>query len=265
MDDFLDFRKISDVRINMECEIIQEDGKKITGIIAQIISRNDDPRGLLVILKNGHSGRINKITNSLESIKNRILTETHTSENKICFLEPVMQDEQIPHTVQAFLNSKGGHLYIGIFDNGKTELEKFVGLSDEKKIIEKEMIDEGELKLGEELSWLKFLDIYVDRIEKKLRKVLSSEDNLGPLIEYNLISINEKYILEINIKPSKTPVFYKHLSKKNKPKQFEIFYNNEKISSMELDDFYYRDGSSKIPIRSFENFYIYFKNRFIQQ
>lgn len=263
MKDFIDIRKISDVRLEMECVILMDNRKRSTGIIDFIRSKKDEPDGLYVVLKNGDSGNIIKITNSTESIKNRILSESHTSENKLNFYEPVMQDEQIPHTVQAFLNGNGGYLYIGVFDDAKTESEKLVGLSTEKKILEEKLIQERKLESGGKVTWLKFEDLYVDEIEKKLNKTLSSETNFGPLIKYKMRSIDDINILELNIKQCPTPVFYKHLNKKNKIKQFDIFFNNEKVTSRELDDFYYRDGSKKEPIYTFEEFYQYLKNRFM--
>lgn len=263
MESFIDPTKISDVRNGLECEILLEDGAKSIGIVDYIRSKNDDANGLYVILENGDSGNIIQILNSIHATKKRILSESHTSENKKNYYEAIMQDEQIPHTVQAFLNSEGGYLYIGVYDDAKTESEKFVGLSDEKKILEEKLIEEKKLEHGKELTWRKFEDLYVTEIEKKLSNILACEKYLGDLVNYEMKLINEVHILEINVKSCNKPVFYKHLNKNNKNKQFDIYFNNEKITSREFDDFYYRDGSSKLPINTFEEFYKYMKSKFI--
>ena len=263
MNNFIDITKISDIRNGLECEILLEDGNKSIGIIDHIRSKNDDDNGLYVILENGDSGNIIQILNSIHAAKKRILSESHTSENKLNYYEPVMQEEQIPHTVQAFLNSEGGYLYIGVRDDAKTESGKFVGLSNEKKILEEELIKDKELESGEELAWGKFEDLYVTAIEKKLSTILACEKYLGDLIRYEMKLINEVYILEINIKSCQSPVFYKHLNKNNNNKQFDIYFKNERVTSREFDDFYYRNGSSKLPIKTFEEFYKHMKNKFM--
>ena len=108
----------------------------------------------------------------------------------------------------------------------------------------------------------KIEDHFVSDIEYVLTKYLKSETSFGPLLDYDFPIVDGKKILEINIKSSAKPVFYKHLSSNNREKQFQIFYNNEKQFERILDDFYYREGSHKEPITTFEEFLRYSNEHF---
>jgi hypothetical protein len=258
---FIDFTKIDEIRLEMTVEVKTVDGLTSIGTIVEILSKNDTPEGLNVLLDNGDSGNIIKIVNSLDYIKKRILTETHNSENKFGFYEDVMRNEVIPKTIQSFLNSDGGYLYLGVFDDGKNAKEKLIGLASEKKILEDHLIKTKKMNPDENLSDEKFQDYYVSDIENTLEKLLVSDTNFGPLLEYEFRIFDGVFILEINIKRSDFPVFYKHWSKKNKEIEFDIFENGEKITTRKLDYFAYRDGSRKVPVDTFENFYKFLKKK----
>ena len=60
-----------------------------------------------------------QVINSIEIIKNRIMREDQYTENKSRFGEDIMRHNVIPKTIQSFLNSEGGYLYIGIGDTGE--------------------------------------------------------------------------------------------------------------------------------------------------
>lgn len=261
----VDTTKISDIRIGMTVKINLQNKPNTfsVGKIYEIISKNDDPTGIVVSLENGDIGNVTEVINSPEIIKERILaTESHNSENKLNFYEPVMKDKVIPLTIQSFLNSDGGYVYIGIYDDGKTPTETFVGLQEDRKILEDALIKSQKLKFGEKLSDTKFMDIFRSDIEKTLDKFLACDENIGSLIDFDFPIIDEVMILEINVTSSPSPVFYKHKSRNNKEINFEIYENGKKIGDRRLDEFYYRDGSRKTRTETFEDFYKYFKNRF---
>lgn len=259
--------KISDIRKEMTVKIIKQDNlnSHSIGKIAEVISKTDDLNGILVLLENGDSGHIVEIINSVEIIRERILsTESHNSENKLNFYEPIMKEKVIPLTIQSFLNSNGGYVYVGIYDDGKTPSETFVGLKEDKKFLEDELIILEELKSEEKLSDMKFKDIYRSDIEKTLDRFLVSDENLGSLIDFNFPVIDGVMILEINITRSDSPVFYKHKSRNNKEINFEIYENGKKLGDRKIDEFYYRDGSRKVRIDTFEEFYTFLQNNFQQ-
>jgi len=260
----VDTTKISDIRIGMTVKINLQNKPNAfsVGKIYEIILKNDDLAGIVVSLENGDIGNVTEVINSPEIIKERILaTESHNSENKLNFYEPVMKDKVIPLTIQSFLNSDGGYVYIGIYDDGKTLTETFVGLQEDRKILEDTLIKSQKLKLEEKLSDTKFMDIFRSDIEKTLDKFLVCDENIGSLIDFGFPIIDDVMILEINVTSSSSPVFYKHKSRNNKEINFEIYENGKKIGDRRLDEFYYRDGSRKTRTETFEDFYKYFKNR----
>ena len=104
-------------------------------MVYKVLSEKDDPKGVIVILENGKKGHVIQIVNSAEIIKRRILSENQYSENKEVFGAPVMKTKVIPQTIQSFLNSEGGYLYIGIKDTGTLE-ERLVGLTFDRETIE---------------------------------------------------------------------------------------------------------------------------------
>lgn len=263
-----DVTKLSDIRTELIVEIRLDlnSNENRVGEVHKINSLTDDPNGIHVMLKSGHEGYVIRVLNSPEIIKKRIMqTEAHNSENKEGFYEPVMRFEVIPKTVQSFLNSDGGYLYIGIFDPGETEEERIIGLSEDREIIKQ--------KLQSEFTETKFQDKLRSDIEDSLEKFLISEKNFGPLIDYDFPVIDGKTILEINIRRCSRPVFYKHWTKSNKEMNFKIMitgsllnglkYENDKILfERRLDNFYYRDGSRKRETETFEEFLEYYNVHF---
>ena len=230
-----------------------ESNEQSTGIVSSIVSRVVNTNGTSVFLTNGDMGNVLEITNSPEIIKERIKSETNYSENKEGYFENVMRYEVIPKTIQSFLNSNGGFLYIGIHDDKPTIEEKIVGLVEDRKFLEK---SKGVL------SFQKFEDELRSDIENVLARLLKSDAELHSLIEYRLWDIDGKEILEIEMKRSPEPVFYKNLSRNQKEIKFEIFSSGSKISERCLDEFYVREGSHKKPYETFEQFRKYMKDHF---
>jgi len=247
-----DVTKLSDIRTEMYVKIKTRENEIIEGKIHTVVSKNDDPNGILVFLENGQRGNILEIINSKEKIKERILSETQNSENKLNYYEEVMSQDVIPKTIQSFLNAVGGYLYIGIDDDAPAG-EKIVGLDIDRH--------EKESKEGK-LSDDKFKDLLRSDIEKMLDRLLSCNSSLGPLLSFDFLIIDGKMILEIDIKRSPEPVFYKHISRNNKEIEFGIFINDKRFTGRRLDDFWHRDGSRKKLCETNEEFYDYLRRQF---
>lgn len=260
----IDVTKLLDIQVGIYVKIkLIKKNNFSTGKVREVISKEDNLNGVIVLIDTGDIGHVLDIINNPNLIKTRILdTESHNSENKLNFYERVMQEKSIPQTIQSFLNSNGGYLYVGIYDEGNTISEKFRGLNEDKKLCEKKILKEKKLEPGQKLSDVKFMDEFRSDIEKTLDKFLTSDIPIGSLIEFEFPIIEEVLILEITIKKSPSPFFYRSLSKSNKPKIFQIYENGEKITERMLDTFYYRDGSRKIRIETFEQFHKFLKNRF---
>lgn len=253
--------KISEIHEEMFAEIINNSGKKCSGKIHEIKSKSDDPEGIIVLLKTGDEGHLLSIQNSHDHIRERIISESHFSDNKENFLEPIMHDEEIPQTVQSFLNADGGYLYLGIKDDAETEKEKYVGLESEKKILEDRLIKSRKLEPGKTLSQGKFEDKYQSEIEDALKKFLEYDFRLSDFVSYKFYSFFDKTILEIFIKSAPSPVFYCTGGVKNKQREYDIFLGGKRLTSRRLDVFYVRDGSSKTQYETFEEFYNFVKDK----
>ena len=247
--------RLSDVHIgvNAKISLLSNPNDFVEGIVYRILSETDDPQGIAVVLENGKKGRTVQIINSIDIIKHRIMSENQYSENKAAFGEDVMKHEVIPKTVQSFLNSEGGYLYIGVKDTG-TLAERLIGLDFERQVIE--------TSKGEKLSDDKFLDYLEMEINDVLTKYLSSDVAIGPLISITFPIVEGIQILEIHITKSSSPFFFKQMTRKNALKRFELKFNNESSGQRYLDDFYVRSGGKKKLLETHEEFYNYAKNQF---
>ena len=244
--------KLSDVRPGMYVKIKTRNNETSEGKINSIRSKEDNPEGILVFIDNGKLGNIIEIINSIDKIKERILSETQNSENKSNFYQPVMQYEVIPKTIQSFLNANGGYLYVGVKDDAPPE-EKIIGLNNDRKILEK--------RYGK-LSDDKFKDQFRSDVEKTLDKFLTSDASYGPLLDFDFPVFDGKMILEINVTRCPAPVFYKCLNRNNKETVFEIHLNGNEVTRRRLDEFHYRDGSRKKHCETFEELYSYISQHF---
>lgn len=254
----VDVTKLSDIFVGMTVKIKVLHKNNITfGMVYEIVSKKDDPDGIIVLINSGLYGHILSVHNVIDEIKERIMkNESHNSENKENFYEPIMREHVIPATVQSFLNSDGGYLYIGIFDAGTTPSEKFIGLGEDREYVRQKFLRSGKLEPTETLTDTDFFDEYQSDIEKTLDKHLTSDNPLGPLIDYNFPKIDDVTILEMTIRNSPNPVF------SNNPQDYQLYQNGKKVGkNRKLDNFYYRDGSRKKPIETFNEFFKYLKDR----
>ena len=220
------------------------------GTVYEILSQTDPPR---VRLLNGDTGYVVRIINSEVKILQRIMNEDQNTENKECFGEEIMRNKVIPQTVQSFLNSEGGRLYIGVKDTGELN-DRLVGLN-----YDFEMLDSSN-KTNDRLC-----DLLKMQIINSLDKYLHSEMSLGELVNVEVVSVREVQLVEVRIKKSPVPWFYRHISKNGKVKQFEICINGKQVQQRALDDFYIRQGNGKKILDTHEKFYTYIKAHYQNQ
>ncbi len=236
----------------VEISLVSNPGKTSNGIVFKVLTTKDSyPK--TVILRNGDKGVVHRIINSTDIIKERIMNEGQHTENKENFGEKVMQSEVIPQTIQSFLNSDGGHLYIGVKDSGEIN-ERLIGLEYDFRWIDGyENMDNDKLcdKLGM-------------RIMAALNKYLTSTENIGDLVRIQFIEIEETQIAEIAVDRSPQPWFFQPLSRNKKPKKFDLFYDGQKIQELALDYFYIRVGGAKSLIETHKEFYEYARDHFIK-
>lgn len=253
----MDVTKLSNIQVGMIVKIKVLHKNKITGgKVYEIFSKDDNPDGIIVLITSGLYGHVLSVHNMIDEIKERILkNESHNSENKENFYEPIMREHVIPATVQSFLNSNGGYLYIGIFDAGTTPSEKFLGLGEDKEYVKQKFLKSGKLQPSETLSDTDFFDEYQSDIEKALDKHLISDNPLGKLIDYGFPKIDGVTILEMAIRNSPNPVF------DNKPEEYQLYQNGQKVGTRKLDNYYYRDGSRKVPVENFQKFFKHLKDK----
>lgn len=226
---------------------------RVEGNVEYVISEHGQ-NPVQVALRDGSSGTvIATLGNSDEVIRRRILSENQYSENKEIFGEPEMRSGVIPKTVQSFLNSEGGHLYIGIRDTGSLQ-ERLAGIYGDFDLIKKDWKAEETDKMCDELKL---------RIKASLSKYLVSEAQLGPLIEMDFPSVCGVMILQIKIDKSKKPWFYKNLNRSGNEMKFQLSYKKIQCGERTLDGFYIRDGNGKKRLDTLREFYEYAKDRFI--
>ncbi len=234
----------------VEIILLSDPRKTSTGRVSHILV---DPTSnkITVLLDNGDKGRVIQIMNSEKIIEERIMYEDQYTENKANFSEKVMSTMVIPKTVQSFLNSDGGYLYIGVGDTG-TLTERLIGLdydfshiTDHKNKSNYTLCDELERKIMDALD-----------------KYLDSDTALGSLVNIRFVYVLEVQIIEIKIKSSTKPWFFRNLNKANKPLKFVISSNDTEKHERVLDDFYIRQGGSKKMLSTHREFYTYVLDHF---
>ena len=204
-------------------------------------------------LVSGDTGQVVKVINSEQKILQRIMTENQYTENKEKFGEEVMRNRVIPQTVQSFLNSEGGYVYIGIKDTGKTN-ERLVGLDYDFKLVDSTDRSNDHL-----------CDVLQRKIMDSLDKHLHSEAALGQLVRIEIVEVQSRQVIEVRIQRSPAPWFYHHAAKSGKPKQFDVCYEGKLLQKRTLDDFYIRQGNRKKMLDTHEKFYTYAKTHFWNQ
>lgn len=221
--------------------------RREVGTICHILSHKDS----LVRLVSGDTGHVTNILTNPRIIEERIMCEDQYTENKQNFSQNVMREVVIPKTVQSFLNSQGGYLYIGIQDNGDLN-ERLVGLD-----YDFSMIDDYTNLPNDKLC-----DILERKIMDALDKYLESDASLGSLVRVGFIRVRGVQIAEIRILKSPEPWFYKNLQKSNKPKVFEHKSQSGTVTQRRVDDFYIRHGGGKKLLETHRQVCQYVKNNF---
>ena len=217
------------------------------GTVCHILSHKD----LLVRLVSGDVGYVTNIPVDPANIQERIMCENQYAENKKNFSPTIMREDVIPKTVQSFLNSQGGYLYIGVQDNGDLN-ERLVGLD----------YDFNMIKDSANLPNDKLCDILERSIMSTLDKHLESDVSLRPLVQVGFIRVHGVQIAEIRIRKSPEPWFYKNLTKNGKAKVFEHKSNDGAVMQRRMDDFYIRFGGSKKLLETHRKVCQYVRNNF---
>jgi len=258
----IDTTKLSNIYPSLTVKINVKDQFPETeiGKIVIVKSISDDPNGIEVSIEGGIIGNVIEVINSPEIAKEKIIHETHYAENKEGFTESVMKDEVIPKTIQSFLNADGGSLFLGVIDDPNAGEEKIIGLTEDRTYYESE---EGQM------SDEKFMDKLRSDLEDSLTKNLRSRTSFGKLLDYVWHDIDGKMILEIIIKSSDSPFFYKNFSKKKTEMVFDIGVTKNNSftlhSQRKIDDFYIREGSRKKLVHTMEDFTTYFYDHFLNR
>jgi hypothetical protein len=136
---------------------------------------------------------VNKMLNSLNLLNDsdKILSLIRDGESKTLeFKETLSKNirtnqkdkemqKAVLKTIVGFLNTEGGILLIGVNDNGSVEG------------IEKDFFEKN--------------DVYLKHVHNLIRDQIGEQ--FFPLIDYNIILINDKKIVRVDCKKSKTPVY----------------------------------------------------------
>lgn len=262
----IDVTKLSNFKEDMAATL--RNGNR--GLIYEINSLHDDPKGIVVTLYDGdHDHVIFLSADKDEQIKDDIGAEGQHTENKDSFYsDERMQNKVIPLTIQSFFNSEGGRLYIGVQD-GWVDGDPLQGLDFEMGCLRETKQKDKEKKCKKEkkifdvnlfkYSFADFRDDYEMAIRGKVTKWLRSSAELNPLLHFKFPNIDGTSILQITVEPSTKPVFFKNWNAENKEIECQIPLLNEK-KSRKLDTFAYRTGNSKDYCETSESFFNYCVN-----
>jgi len=262
----IDVTKLSNFKKDMAATL--RNGNR--GLIYEINSLQDDPKGIVVTLYDGDHDRVIFLSaDNDQQIKDDIGAEGQHTENKDSFYsDEIMQNKVIPLTIQSFFNSEGGRLYIGVQD-GWVDGEPLQGLDFEVDYLRKDKQKNEEKKCKKEkktfdldsfeYSFADFRDDYEMAIRDKVKKWLSSSAELETLLTFKFPKIDGTSILQITVAPSTKPVFFKNWNGENKEIECQIPLLNEK-KSRKLDTFAYRTGNRKDYCETSESFFNYCVN-----
>jgi len=146
----LDCTKLSEIKLGMIAQIMDLDDELVEGEITYIISKYDNPNGIMVKIKEGQKGNVKKILNVTVEHKTKtlsdemiLLPESWKLEYKRTFKPHNLDEEKrwIPSfnvykAVAGFANAEGGRLVIGVEDI-KNEPLKITGLKYDFSFIQK--------------------------------------------------------------------------------------------------------------------------------
>ncbi|MBT6646881.1 MAG: ATP-binding protein [Thaumarchaeota archaeon] len=146
----IDITKLSEIKLGMIAQIIDLDDELVEGEIIHIISKYDNPNGIMVKIKEGPKGNVQKILKVTveHSDKNLsdemiLLPESWKLEYKKSFKPNFFDvDKQwinsfnVFKAIAGFANAEGGRLVIGVEDV-KNEPLRITGLSNDFEYIQK--------------------------------------------------------------------------------------------------------------------------------
>ena len=231
-------------------KIRTEEGENVFGVVNEILTQlAHDPNGIYLKLESGEIGNCIEIVQTKTEIESNLLVIQMNKDLKadegqyIEFKEtfgaptnPMAQATQfdskiifsVGKTVQAFANTGGGTLYIGIKDRVKT-LE---GLNRDIALLGRENKDADALEI---------------EIKSKLRKFFSRENKIFEFVDVRIIQYQGKDVCIVRVEPSDFP-----------------FCLTSKHTGSEKDYFYVRIGNSS-EMYTANQFFDYWLKRKINQ
>lgn len=216
----------AEIKKGIKVEILTRDKKNITGIVDEIGTKKNE-RGIMVLLKSGEVGRVQKIIGEKKESEAEKLVKKGESYNREFKAEALWSlnytNQQISesksndlHTfkhkaskviiarsIAALMNSQGGNLILGVKENKNSGFE-IIGI---EKDIEK-------LKAqGKEFSTDGYKRMIIDDIIRAYFpfKIYNS---LNEHIQFNFEEINNKLVCNIKINPSRSKIFLNLESRK---------------------------------------------------
>lgn len=239
----------------VEIALAADPKNRTEGRVLQVLE-NGDPANVEVLLTDGSRGIVIKVIDSEEIIQERIMHEDQFTENKENFASDIMRFDVIPKTVQSFLNSLGGRLYIGVRDQGSLK-ERLVGIKPDIDLMRKNDKSLSGADPDEKLR---------DRLELNimgaLNRHLSSDVDIGPLVKIRFPTVCGVQIIEVAIKRSPSPWFFMHVTNRGRPKEYRLSYDGEPGTKRFMDDFYIRRGNGKTLLHTHKEVYDYIKTHY---
>ena len=203
----LDLRDRDSIYAGLSVKLITDEGEEVGGIVKKILTLTKfDFKGVYVELKTGQRGHVTEVIESeSERDVRRLIAKFYSDtasdidegdylEFKETFAFNASRSDNEPDktlmkvagkTVQAFANSKGGTLYIGIQDRTKVKM----GLERDYSVLKRNKDADG-------------LEI---AIRDKLEKFFQRGQEIFSSVFVKIIKIEGKDVCIINVLPSKIP------------------------------------------------------------
>lgn len=212
----------AEIKKGMKVEILTRDKKNITGIVEELGTKKDNSRGIMVLLKTGEVGRIQKIIGEKQKSEIELLVKKGESYNREFKAEALwslnytnQQIEQsksyelhthkhkaskviLAKSIAALMNSEGGNLILGVKEK-KNENGEFEIVGIEKDI-------EKLKQAGKDYSQDGFKRMIIDDIIRPYFP-FRVYNSLNEYLKFSFEDINGKTVCNIKINPSRSRIF----------------------------------------------------------
>ncbi|MFL2907506.1 MAG: helix-turn-helix domain-containing protein [Nitrosopumilus sp.] len=201
-----------DMRVIIE---LSRSKKTLEGNVTEIIDKSQqfNENGIEVKIKNNYCGNVKKIIESTNFIsKHELIQKIQSHENKNFELKSSFKYDvnlsnrngmptknevlgrKISEEIAAFMNTDGGMICLGVDDQ-----KNILGLENDYKL-------QSNYLQTKDLS--KIRDKFLQEIIQSIKNYLNDDLILG-LIDFSIISVNDKDVCCINVKKSPEPIFVK--------------------------------------------------------